>query len=149
MELWATWSSERCPCSWQGGWNQMIFKVPSNPYYSMILWLQDLLGCQCCHMPTFSYPQVQYLAEGSLLFCMWNNIREMGTYGGQFRPSYVGSNVFRFTDYWGNLIPHLAFCYWNIYIYQLSNSVLKLTRLAALSNLLKSWSENCSVFKNT
>jgi len=25
MELWATWSSGRCPCSWQGGWNQMIF----------------------------------------------------------------------------------------------------------------------------
>jgi len=37
MELWAPWSS-RCPCSWQGGWNQMIFKVPSNPNHSMILW---------------------------------------------------------------------------------------------------------------
>jgi len=24
-------------CSWQGGWNQMIFKVPSNPYHSMTL----------------------------------------------------------------------------------------------------------------
>jgi len=23
MELWATWSSGRCPCSWQRGWNQM------------------------------------------------------------------------------------------------------------------------------
>jgi len=23
--------------SWQGVWNQMIFKVPSNPYHSMIL----------------------------------------------------------------------------------------------------------------
>jgi len=33
----ATWSSGRCPCSWQGGWNQMIFKVTSNPYHSMIL----------------------------------------------------------------------------------------------------------------
>ena len=38
MELWATWSSGRCPCSWQGGWNQMIFKVPSNPYHSMFLY---------------------------------------------------------------------------------------------------------------
>jgi len=37
MGLWATWSSGGCPCSWQGGWNQMIFKVPSNPYHSMIL----------------------------------------------------------------------------------------------------------------
>ena len=36
--FWATWSSGRCPCSWQGGWNEMIFKVPSNPYHSMILW---------------------------------------------------------------------------------------------------------------
>ena len=27
----------RCPCSWQGGWNQMIFKVPSNPNHSIIL----------------------------------------------------------------------------------------------------------------
>jgi len=23
--------------TWQGGWNQMIFKVPSDPYQSMIL----------------------------------------------------------------------------------------------------------------
>jgi len=38
MELWATWSSGRCPCSWQRGWYQTIFKVPSNPYHSMILW---------------------------------------------------------------------------------------------------------------
>jgi len=38
MELWATWSSGICPCSWQGDWNQMIFKVPSNPYHYMILW---------------------------------------------------------------------------------------------------------------
>jgi len=29
----ATWSSGRCPCSWHGGWNQMIFKVPSLPFY--------------------------------------------------------------------------------------------------------------------
>ena len=38
MELWATWSHGRCPCAWQGGWNQMIFKVPSNTNHSMILW---------------------------------------------------------------------------------------------------------------
>jgi len=37
MGLRATWSSGKCPCSWQGGWNQMIFKVPSNPNHSMIL----------------------------------------------------------------------------------------------------------------
>jgi len=23
MELWAIWSSGRCPCSWHGGWTQM------------------------------------------------------------------------------------------------------------------------------
>jgi len=37
MELWAAWSSGRCPCSWWGGWNLMIFKVLSNLNYSMIL----------------------------------------------------------------------------------------------------------------
>jgi len=21
MGLWATWSGERCPCPWHGGWN--------------------------------------------------------------------------------------------------------------------------------
>ena len=40
MELSASWSSGRCPCSWQGSWNQMIFKVPSNPYHSMVPLLQ-------------------------------------------------------------------------------------------------------------
>jgi len=30
-------SSGRCPCSRQWGLNQMIVKVPSNPYHSMIL----------------------------------------------------------------------------------------------------------------
>lgn len=38
MGLWATWSNGGHPCSWQGVWNQMIFKVPSNLRLSMILW---------------------------------------------------------------------------------------------------------------
>jgi len=38
MGLWATWSSGRCPCLKQGGWNQMILNVPSNPNHSMIPW---------------------------------------------------------------------------------------------------------------
>ena len=38
MELWTPWSGGRCPCSWQWGWNQEIFKVPSNPNHSMIQW---------------------------------------------------------------------------------------------------------------
>ena len=25
----------------QGGWNEVIFKVPSNPYHFMILWFYD------------------------------------------------------------------------------------------------------------
>jgi len=33
----SNWSGGRCPCSWQGRWNQMVFKVPSNPNYSMAL----------------------------------------------------------------------------------------------------------------
>jgi len=38
MGLWATWSSGRCPCPWQGHWNWMICEVPSNPNHSMIPW---------------------------------------------------------------------------------------------------------------
>ena len=38
MGLGAVWCSGGCPCWWQGGWNQMIFKVPSNPYRSVFLW---------------------------------------------------------------------------------------------------------------
>jgi len=37
MGLWTTRLSRRCPCPWQGGWNEMIFKVTSNPNHSMIL----------------------------------------------------------------------------------------------------------------
>jgi len=37
MGLWATWSSGRCPCPWQRGWNRLISKVCSNPNCSMIL----------------------------------------------------------------------------------------------------------------
>lgn len=36
VDLSVTWSSVRCLCSWQGGWNWISFKVPSNP----ILWKQ-------------------------------------------------------------------------------------------------------------
>ena len=46
MELWETWSSGRCPCSWQRGWNQMIFKIPSNPNHSMTLWFYDFIWLQ-------------------------------------------------------------------------------------------------------
>lgn len=35
MGLWATWSCGRCPWLWQGGWNQMIFNIPSNLNYYM------------------------------------------------------------------------------------------------------------------
>ena len=31
MELWATWSSGRCPCPIAGGWNEMVLKISSNP----------------------------------------------------------------------------------------------------------------------
>jgi len=43
MGLWATWSTGRCPCPWQGGWNKMIFKNSFQPkpfYDSMILHLR-------------------------------------------------------------------------------------------------------------
>jgi len=34
---------EDVPADGRGGWNQMIFKVPSNPNHSMILWFSKLL----------------------------------------------------------------------------------------------------------
>ena len=60
MRLWATWSSGWHPCPWQQGWNWMIFKVPSNPSHSMILWSH---GGQC-QKPSWSqgipYPLLSY-----------------------------------------------------------------------------------------
>lgn len=35
MVLGATWSSGKCSCSWQGGWNEMIFKVSFHPNHSV------------------------------------------------------------------------------------------------------------------
>lgn len=26
----------RCPCPWPGNWNEMIFKVPSNPVFVLV-----------------------------------------------------------------------------------------------------------------
>ena len=37
MGLWAAWAGGRCPCPGQGCWNEMIFKVPSNPNHSVML----------------------------------------------------------------------------------------------------------------
>ncbi|NWW55037.1 WIPF1 protein, partial [Pedionomus torquatus] len=36
-EVLRTWSSGRCPCPWQGGWNSMMFKVPSHSNRAVIL----------------------------------------------------------------------------------------------------------------
>lgn len=36
---WATWSSERGPCSYQGDWIRWSLKVPPHPNCSVILWL--------------------------------------------------------------------------------------------------------------
>lgn len=36
MGLWATRPNGRSACPWQEGWNEMIFKVPSNPNCSII-----------------------------------------------------------------------------------------------------------------
>lgn len=35
----------RCPCHWQGGWNEMIFKIPSKPNHSMTLRQNTKPGC--------------------------------------------------------------------------------------------------------
>jgi len=38
----ATWSSGRCPCPWQGHWNEMISKVPPKPNHFMIIRFYEL-----------------------------------------------------------------------------------------------------------
>lgn len=37
----------RCPCPYQGSWNQMIFKVSFYPNHSMILWWFCELSAMC------------------------------------------------------------------------------------------------------
>ena len=41
--LWATCSSGRCSCPWQGGWTRSL-KVPSNPNYSVILRWKEIFS---------------------------------------------------------------------------------------------------------
>jgi len=43
MWFWAAWSSGWWPCTWQGGWNWMIFEVFFNPDHSMILLCYEIL----------------------------------------------------------------------------------------------------------
>lgn len=38
MKPWAVWSDEWQPCPWQGDWNWVALKVPSNPNHVEILW---------------------------------------------------------------------------------------------------------------
>lgn len=38
MGLWDIWSSIWQLCLWQGCWNKMVFKAPSNPRHLVILW---------------------------------------------------------------------------------------------------------------
>lgn len=54
MGIGATWSGEMC--SWQGGWNSMIFKIPSNTNYSMVS-----VGCSHTHRDVhFSEQEISY-----------------------------------------------------------------------------------------
>jgi len=58
VALWATWSSASSStwqlCLQQGGWNLMIFKVPSNPSHSVILlnYASVQNRKQNCHQPS-------------------------------------------------------------------------------------------------
>lgn len=49
--LWATWDSWWCPCSLQGGWNQMAFAGPFWPKHSVILWTHPSLLYQFWYVP--------------------------------------------------------------------------------------------------
>lgn len=51
--IWAVWSAGRCcwGCWWGCGWKQMVFKAPSNPTHSMIIWFKGCLvgpSCEGC-----------------------------------------------------------------------------------------------------
>ena len=60
--LWATWSSGRCPCPWQGGWKKIIFKIPSNSNLSvsMISWVALKHHLLLKHL--FSSPLTNFVA---------------------------------------------------------------------------------------
>lgn len=45
MELWATWSSEMCPCPWQVDWNWWSLKVPFNLDHFIYGWVTLFLVC--------------------------------------------------------------------------------------------------------
>lgn len=63
-----TWSSERCHCPWQGGWDWMICKIPSNPNHTLILWslhvrisyklMLKKLSIVCCNYDSNIYLRV-------------------------------------------------------------------------------------------
>lgn len=39
--MWATWSTERCPCPWQQDWNKRNFRVSFDPAHFLILSIQN------------------------------------------------------------------------------------------------------------
>lgn len=63
------WSLGRCLCLLQWGWNEMVFKVSSNPKYSMILWneafTKEEMNCikiklQSLFLPLWSFPEYDF-----------------------------------------------------------------------------------------
>jgi len=66
MGPWAGWSIGWQPCSWQEGWNYVIFYVPSSPSHSMILCLERGLT-------QTSFPAKLY--HGNLLSQGWERSR--------------------------------------------------------------------------
>jgi len=59
MGLWSTWSSWRCPCSWQGGGARWSLKVPSCTNYALILWQSHLQSIPW--KPTRGQPLVTHI----------------------------------------------------------------------------------------
>lgn len=41
--LWVIWSRGRYPCPWQGCWNEIMFKIPSNTNHSVVLWFCEIM----------------------------------------------------------------------------------------------------------
>jgi len=79
MGPWATWSSSWQPYLWHGGWNLLIFEVPSNPSHLVTLW--NILNNRQVHPFCFFFlsPPLCYLLAASLptflawkIVCLWS-----------------------------------------------------------------------------
>jgi len=84
------WSGGRCGCSWRGGWNQMSFKVPSNPNHSMKMGEVSLYPCTTLGGTLFCGNNLVFLAQSGGGRWQWLSGEASGQLWG--RPSSSASH---------------------------------------------------------